>query len=195
MSDGSHVEGERLRLFTAVDVPTETLEQLEGIVDPYRAEISNARWAPVANQHLTLKFLGHVGSEMLAEIAAACGAAGARVAPGEITVSGFGAFPSARRARVLWAGIVDESEVLPSIATALDELLAPLGFEREKRAYTPHLTLARLKVPADVRGVLERLDYVSAPSRVGAFHLYRSRLSPKGARYEVLETFALAGPA
>lgn len=183
---------ELLRLFVAADPPVEILEDLRSEIEPYREIVADARWAPVANQHLTLKFLGSVPADDLPPVVVACRAASQTVAPSGARVAGLGAFPSARRARVLWAGIEDPDEVLGRLAASLDEKLAPLGFEAEKRRYTPHLTQARLKVPRDVRPIVERVEFRSSGFRIADFHLYRSRLSPKGARYEMLESFVLS---
>jgi len=184
---------ERLRLFVAVDVPPGVLEQLDATIAPERSTIPTARWAPVANQHITLKFLGSVDASSLPDISAACESVATARRSGEIRVTGMGAFPSPRRARVIWAGIEDEERILTDIASGLDEAFAPLGFAPEKRAFTPHLTLARLKSPADARAFLDRVSFVSSPIPVTDFHLYRSHLSPKGARYEAIDAYVLGG--
>jgi 2'-5' RNA ligase len=182
---------ERLRLFVAVDVPKAVLEELEATIAPRRADVSAARWAPLENQHVTLKFLGNVDAELFDDVVQACRDAAAATESADVRVDGLGAFPNARRARVLWAGLQDEKETLSGLAGSLDGALAPLGFEPEKRAFTPHLTLARLRVPGDVTSITNGLTFRSDLVPVREFHLYRSRLSPKGARYEVLESFAL----
>ena len=182
---------ERLRLFVAADVPVDVLEQLDEATAPERSAVANARWAPVSNQHITLKFLGSVDATSLHEVSAACARVAAAATTGRIKVTGMGAFPNPRRARVIWAGIEDEGKLLAKIASGLDEALAPLGFAAEKRAFTPHLTLARLKSPADARPFLEDVSFASDPWLVTDIHLYRSHLSPKGARYEIVETCVL----
>jgi 2'-5' RNA ligase len=184
---------ERLRLFTAVDVPSAILDELDRTIDPHRGRVEGARWAPAANQHLTLKFLGAVQSERLPDVLGACADAGEAVGPSDVSVVGLGAFPTVRKARVLWAGIEDADGTLRKLATALDDALGPLGFESEKRRYTPHLTLARLRTPGDMRAIIGQVEFRSEAFRVERFHLYRSRLSPKGARYEVMDTFVLGG--
>ena len=79
-----------------------------------------------------------------------------------------------------------------ALARDLEACLVPLGFEAEKRAFTPHLTLARFKPPASIAGVLSEEPGVAESSfEVGHLALYRSHLHPKGARYEVLGTIPL----
>ena len=185
--------GERLRLFVAVSVPIEVLRALDRAIEPHRAGLPGARWTPVANQHLTLKFLGSLAAERLPALTEACGGVATGVATGSAAVSGLGAFPNERRARVLWAGIDDPDGVFVRLAGGLDARFAALGFEPEKRSFTPHLTLARLKTPASVRALVEEVAFRPEPFEVASFHLFRSHLSPKGARYEILDTFPLAG--
>lgn len=183
---------ERLRLFVGVDVPPGVLEELDAAIEPQRVNVTGARWAPLENQHITLKFLGSVDTPLLREVEGACRTVASATDPAEIAVAHVGAFPSARRARVLWAGVEDETTLLAGLATRLDAALVPLGFEPEKRAFTAHLTLARLRMPADVRVLVSAVTFRSERFVVSEFHLFRSRLSPKGARYEVLNTFVLA---
>lgn len=187
MSDGA----ERLRLFLAVSVPPEVLGQLDAALEAHRASVPGARWAPIENQHVTLKFLGHVEAGQRSAIEEICRSVAASALPSFVAVDGIGAFPRARRARVLWVGLDDPEGLLARLALSLNEGLEPLGYEAEERAFTPHLTLARLKSPAPVQKLIDEVEFRSASFEIGAFHLFRSHLSPRGARYEILETFVL----
>ncbi|MGH2697772.1 MAG: RNA 2',3'-cyclic phosphodiesterase [Actinomycetota bacterium] len=186
---------ERLRLFVAADVPPELLDSVNRALAPLRSrdDLGSARWTKPANQHLTLKFLGWVDAEARDPIDEAVGGVAGAHEAGVVTLEGLGAFPSQRRARVLWLGLRDPRALLTALATALDSSLEPLGFEAEKRAFTPHLTLARFKPPASIQGVLNEVELPEASFDVGHLALYRSRLHPKGASYEVLEAFPLGG--
>jgi RNA 2',3'-cyclic 3'-phosphodiesterase len=182
----------RLRLFVAVSVPRPQREALDAAVAGLRDDLPGARWTPLDNQHVTLKFLGSTPAELFADVAAAVTSSAESHAPSEIALAGLGAFPSNRRARVLWAGIDDPESLLRSLAASLDRAMEPLGYSIEKRPFTPHLTLARFKQPARVTGILRELDPDwASPWTVEAVELYQSRLSPKGATYEVLGTVPL----
>ena len=189
MSDGA----DRLRLFLAVSVPPEVLGQLEAALESHRPSVPGARWAPIENQHVTLKFLGTVEVGRLSAIEEICRSVATGALPSFVAVDGIGAFPRARRARVLWAGLDDPEGLVARLALSVAEGLEPLGYEAEARAFTPHLTLARLKSPAPVQKLIDLVEFRSEPFEIGAFHLYRSHLSPQGARYEILETFVLGG--
>jgi RNA 2',3'-cyclic 3'-phosphodiesterase len=183
---------ERLRLFVAVDVPTEQLEWLAAALAPRRSLLEGARWTKPENQHVTLKFLGWVDAPRVDDVSAALEPVGRSHRAASLSLTELGAFPSERRARVLWVGLDDPAGLLPSLAAATDEALAPLGFEPESRAFSPHLTLARLKRPASVSAlVTEPFDAGTAPFVVNHLALYRSYLHPQGARYEVLRTYPL----
>ena len=188
------MSSERLRLFIAADLPPDLLEDLDHSLAPVRArpEVKSARWTVPANQHVTLKFLGWVDEGALDGVAGTLASVATSHEPSTISLAGLGAFPSERRARVLWVGLDDPAGLLAALAQDLEASLVPLGFEAEKRAFTPHLTLARFKPPASIAGVLSEVPGVAEPSfEVGHLALYRSHLHPKGARYEVLGTIPL----
>ncbi|MGH2788790.1 MAG: RNA 2',3'-cyclic phosphodiesterase [Actinomycetota bacterium] len=189
-------EPKRVRLFVAARVPEPQLLLLKRMAAPLKGAIDDARWTPPENQHLTLKFLGSTPADLLEPIGAAVDSVAAHIAPDKVSLSGLGAFPTPRRARVLWAGVDDPSGLLPRLAEGLDTALGPLGFEPEKRKFMPHLTLARLRTPAPVAEAMQgvRLDEAFTPFLVGSIDLFSSKLSPHGARYEVLNYFELRGP-
>ncbi len=160
----------------------ETVRRLGGSAD-------RVRWARPENVHLTLKFLGDVREEVLGDLHAALEEVCAGHAPFDVELAGLGAFPSAQRARVLWAGVGTGFEELRSLAADLDEALSPLGFEREERPYTPHLTLGRVRgrpvsfdLPPDAGG---------AEFRVRRVELVQSTLPQGGAVYKTIGAFAL----
>jgi RNA 2',3'-cyclic 3'-phosphodiesterase len=188
------VTSERLRLFIAADLPPDLLENLNESLAPLRArpEFASARWTEPANQHVTLKFLGWVDSEVVDGVVTTLESVASSHEPSTMTIAGLGVFPSERRARVLWVGLEDPAGLLAALAADLEAALAPLGFEAEKGAFTPHLTLARFKPPASIAGVLSEAPSAAEKSfDVDHLAVYRSHLHPKGASYEVLGTTPL----
>jgi RNA 2',3'-cyclic 3'-phosphodiesterase len=184
---------ERLRLFVAADVPDDHLARIHELTTELRAQLRDARWIPQANQHITLKFLGATDEDTLIDVKRVCAEVADAYSSVAIRLSRLGAFPNARRARVVWIGIDDPHGLLGRLAAALDDGFRALGFAPEERAYTPHLTLARLKSPAPVGDFASALPEVEwEPFGIDHLSLYRSRLSPRGAVYELLERFALA---
>ncbi len=180
------------RLFVAIDVPQTHLEAVEGATAPLREQFPNARWAPLANQHITVKFLGSTPVEQRDAVASVCRSVAERHTRSQLSLGKIGAFPSSKRIRVLWIGLGDPEGLLTTVAGALDEGFTSLGYRAEKRGFTPHLTLARFREIVRVEALpdidLPDLD----PWLVDRLSLYRSHLSPRGATYELLEEYPLA---
>ena len=109
-------EVEKLRLFVAVPVPEDHLAAVDAAVAPLKDKISGARWAPIAKQHVTLKFLGTTPSDRLLAVEDVIATVARSHAPREVTHQGIGALPRERRARVIWAGIDDPAGLLGSLA-------------------------------------------------------------------------------
>ncbi len=183
---------DKIRLFVAVSVPFEQRETIARAIDPLKENLRGARWIDPENQHVTLKFLGWVPETSRDAISSICTGVAAAHPRTEIALTDIGAFPNERRPRVLWVGIDDPSHVLEGLARDLDESFEGLGIAREDRPYTPHLTLARFKLPVKGHGELPQLGLDLPAFVVDRIELFRSILSPKGARYESIEEFALA---
>jgi RNA 2',3'-cyclic 3'-phosphodiesterase len=179
-----------VRTFVAVFPPPAVRRALSdaALELPVAGEV---RWVRPENVHLTLKFLGDVPEDDLGRIAEALEQVSLRHGPFEAELSGFGAFPSARSARILWAGIGEGSEALRSLARDVDASLEPLGFEREDRAYVPHLTLGR------ARGRPVSLEAGGTPPPVSGFlvgsvELVESVLGGAQSAYATLATYLLS---
>jgi 2'-5' RNA ligase len=187
-------EVEKLRLFVAISVPDEVRDRIDHEAAPLKERWPRARWIPVENQHVTLKFLGWTPSDRLEAVSEAIQIVARSHGPSDVSVTGLGAFPSERRVRVLWVGLDDPGSLLTRLASDLEKAFDPLGYPAEGRAFTPHLTLARFKVPERPKEPLPELQGGWEPFPVERLELYRSRLHPKGARYEMMEPFDLTGP-
>jgi 2'-5' RNA ligase len=180
------------RAFLAVVPPEEALDDLEGRVEPLRAGAPRLRWLPRQQWHLTVQFLGPVeDAETLLD---AVGAAVARLPPFPLQLGGGGAFPSARRAAVLWVG-VDEPGPLVALAEAVQERIAGLGHPPGERRYHPHVTVARAARPRPVAALVRRLE-AAAPGpawTVTDVALVESDTRPEGAVYTEYSCRALGG--
>ena len=176
----------KLRLFVAAEVPLAVQEVLAAAVAPLRPVLPTARWTPVEGWHVTLKFLGAVDEDRVGDVSSVVAAAAASCAPAAVSLAGLGAFPSAGRARVLWAGLADPGAVLAGLAGRLESGFLSLGFAREDRAWTPHLTLARFREPV---GLALGTAVPATGFCVAEAVLFRSLLNPAGARYDPLGRF------
>lgn len=179
-----------LRSFLAAPVPQPHLRWVGERQGELEQRWPEARWIPVSNQHITLKFLGATPEDRLSDVVSLCERVAARHAAAPVTLTELGVFPSRRGARVLWIGVDDPGGLLFSLAAALDRDLAEIGFGPESRAYSPHLTVARFREPTAV-DELPPMPERPPPFRLASFDLWRSHLSPRGARYEALASFQL----
>jgi 2'-5' RNA ligase len=148
-----------------------------------------ARWIPGSNLHITVWFFGEIADDAAAALTGQLHAP-LGVTPFELAVRGCGAFPRSGPPRVLWIGTADGTAAMVDAHAALARRLAPLGYLPESRAYSPHVTLARVKDPGraarTVRQTLAGDPADCGRTGVDALTLFRSRLSPQGASYEPL---------
>lgn len=174
-----------MRLFVAVELPDEIKDELARAIESLHPSAPDAKWVPRNNIHLTLSFLGEVVEERVAPIEAAIrnSLAGHTSIPTRLTEGG--AFPSQKRARVLWVGLDDDQGSLAALATATERGLEQMGLPPEARAWTPHVTLARFRTPADVRPILP-IDVQPIAFEVPRVTLFRSRLGRPAPRYEAI---------
>ena len=161
----------------------EELARATGVLEQ---KIAGARWVPKDNLHLTLSFLGRVEDERIGEISAAIAEAVRGHVDFVVRLGELGAFPSTRRARVVWAGLDDPTQGTSGLADSVGDAMEILGFPREKRAFAPHVTLARIKVPHTVQ-LDEPLEPISFP--LDRIALFESRLGRPNAVYTALATF------
>jgi 2'-5' RNA ligase len=181
-----------LRLFAAVEIPQRAKDQIEQAIAPWRVRLTNARWVKPENWHVTVKFMGRTYPELMDRVHDACEAAASGIRKFRVELDGLGVFPRPTKARVFWVGLQDEGG-LTALASALDRELQR-EFPPEKRGFTPHLTVARLNPPSPVDAEDLASSVIEASSfGVGELVLFRSHLSPKGARYEPLDRFRLRG--
>ena len=148
------------------------------------------------NYHLTLKFLGEVEDQRTAEMSAALAAATRGFQAFDIALAGLGAFPTPTRPRVLWAGVTGGGPRLTELAGAVDDALAAIGFPPEPRAFSAHITLARVREPRRDAGLADALARAASlelgSSRVDRIVLMRSQPSPAGARYSEVSSAPLS---
>lgn len=190
-------KGDTVRTFVAILLDESIRARLASAVDGLRGAAPGVAWVAEANLHVTLKFLGRVDAARLDDVIRALRGAVAGEAALSMEVKGLGAFPTPTRPRVIWAGVAGGGEACSAVAAIVEHALAPLGFGTEARAFSPHITLGRVREPrrAERLAALIRagiaIDFGTMPVR--SVSLMRSDLSPRGARYTELSSFPLAG--
>ena len=184
-----------MRLFFAVKVSDAIKIDIGNAMKSFPLRNPPWRWIPPENMHLTIKFLGEVDEKILLDLKAVAADAASRAKPCRVSYGPFGGFPNLSRPRVIFFEATEGTRELASIAHLLEDGVEPLGIERERRPFTAHLTLARIKEPLP-RGMVEKLGSVpplpsSATQDVDCFLLMQSRLAPSGAKYEEVGSFPL----
>jgi 2'-5' RNA ligase len=178
-----------MRLFTGLDLPAEVVHNLEALLERLRPH-ARIQWSRPENLHVTTKFIGEWPEERLQELKTALAALPSRPAI-QVAIRQVGFFPNPRSPRVFWCGI--EASDLQGLAADTDRATSALGIESEKRAFSPHLTLARIKEPLnlapmrDAIGRLESLEF--GRFEAGGFFLYQSKLRPTGSVYTKLAEY------
>ena len=176
------------RLFVAIDLPDTVVAQLTKVCHG----LPEAHWTPEDQLHLTLRFIGESSDELYADIKDALKTL--KLQHFELVLQGIGYFKPARQGHVLWTGLAESPQPLLALQTAIEQCLNTLGLAREKREFTPHVTLARLKTVSPVRleaYVREFGTFQSIPFRAESFNLYRSQLTRKGAIHSVEASYPL----
>jgi 2'-5' RNA ligase len=187
-------EQSMIRAFIAAKIEDAVLERIAQATEALRSKLHDVRWIPMANWHLTFKFLGSVDEARVEEIGAALERKLNLFPRCTISVKGLGIFPDVQRPRVLWAGV--EGRDLAALAEGVENALAPLGFEREQRAFKPHLTIGRWREGKRAGPELERelaawrwFDF--GRSGIVSVELFQSILKRSGAEYCKLKTVPL----
>jgi len=188
-----------MRLFIAINIPKREKTRIHRAATPIRDRGYPVRWVTPELFHLTLKYLGEVGSDAVPLVEEAMEGVASATGPFQLDVGGFGAFPTIRRPQVIWVG-VDPSPALRCLKQDLEWALSARGFDRETRAFHPHFTLGR-SISRPGAGAFRGLDTLSSDLTyeskvmVHKVDLMRSHLSSTGPRYETLTKFSLKGPA
>ena len=150
---------------------------------------SYVKWVEKENLHITLKFLGETDKKT--DIEKKIKEIENRFSPFEVSLKDIGAFPTPKRARILWIGVEEGMEKLCELFKAIDNKTAELGFEEETRKFTPHITFARVK--KEKYSLPENINFSFDPFPVNEVVLFKSTLTPKGAIYESLSKIPLGG--
>ena len=181
-----------MRLFLAVFPPPAACAAAMGVVDALRTRGNRVAWVNRENLHYTLRFLGEVGETEALAAAEAAREAAAEHAAFDAVLAAPGAFPHAAKARVLWLGMGEGAESMCALAGSLEDALAARGFARADEPFAPHLTIGRVRMPADWSTLLAAAPVPGTRFRVDRLVLVHSTLAPGGSRYDRLLEAPLA---
>ena len=175
-----------MRLFVAIEFADHVRSALKDIQVALGSQCDGVRWIPVEQVHVTVKFLGEVPDPKVMNVADAVARAAARVTPFTMELGGCGCFPPRGPARIVWAGLHEESGELARCAEAVETELEELGFRRERRSFSPHVTIGRVREDRShgrIRSAADAFVFEPVDQDVSSITLMSSVLSPKGPTY------------
>jgi 2'-5' RNA ligase len=186
-----------VRLFVAILFPEAIRTRLGTLIDQLRQCDADVKWVEASNLHVTLQFLGATATTLMPSIEQALDEAVRGVRPIAVDVEGTGVFPPRGAARVLWVGMRADPAALEALQERVASRLEPLGFVPERRRFSPHVTLGRVRSSRNLRVCVDRLraheSFHAGHMVIDSFALMQSQLSQRGPTYTAVKTFELKG--
>ena len=185
----------KIRTFIALELPQELKKALADLQAELRSRTDCVRWVKPEQIHLTLKFLGPTEEGLVEPVARILSNLAQGVTPFRTQIAGLGAFPNSRNPKIIWVGMPGDQGNLLQFQEQLEDALAHVGFAKEKRPFSPHLTLGRVKEGKGKRE-LEQLIETYQSKDLGSFAadtivFFRSDLHPTGPVHSVLKIIKL----
>ena len=182
------------RTFIALDFPCPVLDKIKKIQKSIDSSYSSIiRWTKPENIHLTLKFLGEVKIEKIQTIEKSLDSIANKMEPFKIDLSEIGAFPNWGHPRIIWIGL-EKSEPLLLLAKEIEENMNEIGFEREIRPFSPHLTIGRVRDDTSFKDFQMMENKCRTFTRIedripiNNIYIYKSDLQPFGPIYSLLHS-------
>jgi len=184
-----------MRAFVAVDLPEGLRREAAALQARFRSAGADVKWVEPENLHLTLKFLGSIEETQVSPLTERLKAAAGSLSSFTLRLEGIGAFPRTTDPRVIWVGVSEGKEKLAELASAVEQTCAELGFPKEERPFSPHLTIGRIRSRDHPAGLIKKLQVAEfcgeTPAPVNQVILYQSTLSPQGPLYTPLAQIPL----
>lgn len=183
-----------MRLFVAILLDDEVRAALGRVQQHLSPICSGVRWVRQEQLHITVKFLGEVPDRDVAGVSKALEQAAAQLKPFDTTLEGCGCFPPRGAVRIVWAGIEEPEGLLPRSVEAVEGALAELDFPRERRPFSPHITIGRVKYDASGgswRPAVSEFEFPAVSQPVERITLMSSVLAPQGPTYTVVSAAQL----
>jgi len=184
-----------LRAFIAISLPPQVRELSVRVRDRFRECDAMISWVQPENVHLTIKFLGNISEEKITPVVKGIRKALGRARPFTMEINEVGVFPNLKYPRIIWMGIENPVHTLIDLENRISEGMEALGFPREEKKFTPHITLGRVRSLKGKNRLIEiiqsqRMLYCEAVD-VRSVQLYKSELSRTGALHTVLASVGL----
>ena len=178
-----------MRLFVAIELDDPIRLALSSAQAELGRQCDGVRWVPAHQLHLTAKFLGEVRDPDVSAVADAVARAAAQAVPCNMTIKGCGCFPRRGPVRIVWAGANEESGALLQCVEAVESELEQIGFAKERRPFSPHMTIGRVREDrsgGQIRAAAEAVTLDAGEQPVRSLTLMSSVLSPQGPTYSAV---------
>jgi 2'-5' RNA ligase len=179
-----------MRCFIALDISAAVRDEFAGLLEDLKASGADVKWTEPQNLHLTLKFLGEIGEDKVEKVKQALEGLVSQSRPFAIRFAGLGSFGDPKHPRVLWVGVEEGRDELKNLALKIETQLQALGFEKEPRSFSAHLTLGRVRTGRNLKALIEKLKTLSFSSKntvkIDRLFFYKSTLTQQGPVHEVL---------
>ncbi len=180
---------ELLRVFLSIDIEDELiLSVIREIQSRLDRDAAKMKFVEIHNIHFTWRFFGNLSVDAIEKIRLELSTI--NFAPFEILIQGVGVFPRIQKPRVVWVGVAENSEMMEQLKSKTDSLLSNIGYKKERRKFTPHATIARVKFVRDRQRFVDNLestrDVRVGTMRVDNIRIKKSTLTPTGPIYETL---------
>jgi RNA 2',3'-cyclic 3'-phosphodiesterase len=185
---------DEVRSFLALDLPDSVADFLESVSNELKKSRADVKWVNPKSIHLTIKFLGNINRATIHEIATTLKPIFSEQTPIQLKVSNVGVFPNLRQPRIIWAGIEDPTGCIMRIVPIIEDAFSTIGFAKESRPFTPHLTLGRSRSANGRERLISIMSELKCDAPVFTIHraiLFQSVLNSAGANYSALAVFKL----
>jgi 2'-5' RNA ligase len=193
------VQNKQIRSFIAIELPSDIRSKLDEIQKELKqSKLQQVKWASPSGIHLTLKFLGNINADDIDKITGVIKESCRGYKKFTLELSELGVFPNYKRPRVIWLGVGGQMDMLLKLQRQIDDKLELIGFPREKRPFSPHITLGRVRDSITSREqeqygeVIQNKKYDERHViTVDSVNLMRSQLQPAGAVYSEISSTEL----
>lgn len=184
-----------IRTFIAIAIPGDVRAKIAELQFTLKNAGGHVSWPKPENIHLTLKFLGDTDENLINEISNQLNQSVKSISQFKIAIKGVGAFPNLKYPRVIWIGAESEGDQIRHLVSDIEDRIADLGFKKESRPFSAHLTLGRVKEVKGIEPIIERLqqtdNFEAGSFPVEEVRLIKSELHPTGAIYTTLKKFEI----
>src|SRR3990170_1816036 len=183
-----------MRTFIAVELKDELKKKIEEVQTPLKKINADVSWVKPGNVHATLKFLGEVPEDKIEKVFEGTEKALEGIRGFRLSLKNLGCFPNLKRPRVLWIGVEKGKEELALMAKKIEQEMENMGYPKEEREFSPHLTIGRVKSPKNIEKLAEQIkttNFQTEEIEIKEVVVMRSQLNPAGAIYTPIKKMPL----